>query len=114
MSPAPTTTVSNATSLCVAKAMASSLALNNRSTFKPAPSARRFGSGRCGYTEFVDTNRVWTAAELGALSPTERAELFDAQVVTDLSQVDPEFLARVRRKARVLLEARGLLEPESA
>ena len=67
-----------------------------------------------GYTAIMELGKVWKAADVERLSPNERAELFDAQVVTDLSRVDPVFLERVRRKARVLLEARGLLEPETA
>lgn len=62
----------------------------------------------------MEPTKIWTAAELELLSPNERAELFDAHVITDVSKVDPVFLARARRKGRALLEARGLLEPEKA
>lgn len=57
--------------------------------------------------------RIWTAAELEQLTPDERQRVFNEGVVTDLDQVSPEFLARVRAKGRALLEERGLLEPES-
>lgn len=52
-----------------------------------------------------------TASELEAMTPNERAQVFNERVVTDLSTVDPEFLARVRAKGRVLLEAHGALKP---
>ncbi|MGH9225073.1 MAG: hypothetical protein ACRD2W_15140 [Acidimicrobiales bacterium] len=54
-------------------------------------------------------DRIWTASELERMTPDERQRLFDERVVTDLSQVDPDFLERVRAKGRSLLEARGLI-----
>jgi hypothetical protein len=45
-----------------------------------------------------DAVTVTTAAELERMTPAERQEHFDASVVTDLSQVRPEFLARVRAR----------------
>lgn len=56
-------------------------------------------------------DRIVTAAELEAMTPDERARVFNERVVTDLSAVDPEFLARVRAKGRALLEAHGALKP---
>ena len=41
-------------------------------------------------------SKIWTAAELEQMSPVERKAIFDASIVTDLDQVPPEFLARVR------------------
>jgi hypothetical protein len=40
--------------------------------------------------------RVWTAEELERMSPTEQEAVFAQSVITDLHQVPPEFLARVR------------------
>ncbi len=40
--------------------------------------------------------KVWTAAELDELTPAEVDEIFRASIVTDLNEVPPEFLARVR------------------
>ncbi len=53
--------------------------------------------------------KLWTAAELETLTPEERQRLFDERVVTDLSQVSPEFLAKVRAKGRALLEEHGVI-----
>lgn len=53
--------------------------------------------------------KLWTAAELEALAPEERGRLFAERVVTDLSQVSPEFLARVQAKGRALLEEHGVV-----
>jgi hypothetical protein len=54
-------------------------------------------------------DRIWTAAELEQMTPDERKRLLDERVVTDLSTVSPEFLARVRAKGRALLEERGIV-----
>lgn len=60
-------------------------------------------------------DRVWTAAELERLTPDERQRLLNERVITnqDLSQVPPEFLARVRATGRVLLEERGVISPHA-
>jgi hypothetical protein len=58
-------------------------------------------------------DRVWTAAELERLTPDERQRLLNERVITDLSQVPPEFLARVRATGRVLLEERGVISPQA-
>ncbi len=60
----------------------------------------------------MDNKRIWTAADLEVLSPDDRQRLFNAQVVSDLSTVDPVFLGRVRAKSKTLLEAREVIEPE--
>ncbi len=52
---------------------------------------------------------MWTAAELEALTPEERQRLLSERVVTDLSQVPVDFLARVRAEGRALLEERGVV-----
>ena len=56
-------------------------------------------------------DKLWTAAELERLTPDERYRVIDDGVVTDLEQLPPGFLARVRAKGRVLLEERGLVAP---
>jgi len=56
--------------------------------------------------------RVWTAAELERLTPDERQRLLNERVITDLSQVRPEFLAKVRARGRALLEERGVISPQ--
>jgi hypothetical protein len=59
----------------------------------------------------VAENKVWTAAELEQLTPDERHRVINEGVVTDLDQLSPEFLARVRAKGRTMLEGRGLVVP---
>lgn len=58
-------------------------------------------------------DRIWTAAELERLTPDERHRVINEGIVTDLDQLSPEFLARVRAKGRTLLEERGLIAPRS-
>jgi hypothetical protein len=48
-------------------------------------------------------SKVWTAAELEQMSPAERRAIFDASIVTDLDQVPPEFLARVRSRVEKMI-----------
>jgi hypothetical protein len=48
--------------------------------------------------------KVWTAAELEKLSPAEVDALFAASIVTDLDQVPPDFLERVRARTRAHIE----------
>jgi hypothetical protein len=55
--------------------------------------------------------KVWTAAELKAMSPAERRSLFRARIIRDLDQVPPEFLARVR--ARLDRPTTGIDQPDS-
>jgi len=56
-------------------------------------------------------DKVWTAAELERLTPDERHRVVNEGVVTDLDQLSPEFVARVRSKGRNLLAGRGLIAP---
>ena len=51
-------------------------------------------------------DKVLTAAELERMTPDERQRVLDDRVVTDLADVSPDFLARVRAKGRALLEER--------
>ena len=55
----------------------------------------------------MSDDRIWTAVELERLTPDERQRLLDERVVTDLSELPPAFVAKVRAKGRALLEARG-------
>ena len=48
-------------------------------------------------------SRIWTAGELEQMSPAERKAIFDASIVTDLDQVPPEFLARVRARVEKII-----------
>lgn len=61
------------------------------------------------YSREMADDRTWTAAELEDLEPNDQRRLFNERVVTDLSEVSPEFLERARSKGRALLEARGVL-----
>ena len=62
--------------------------------------------GRRSNVVFVDDAEIRKAAEVELLTPDERQRLLNERVVTDLSTVSPEFLARVRQKGRALLESR--------
>jgi hypothetical protein len=44
--------------------------------------------------------RVWTAEEFERLSPTDQDALFEASLVSDLTAVPPEFLARVSARVQ--------------
>jgi len=44
------------------------------------------------------TQKVWTAEEIEKLTPAEQDDLFDRSIVTDLADVPPEFLDRVRAR----------------
>jgi hypothetical protein len=45
-------------------------------------------------------DKVWTAEELGRMTPAEQDSIFEASLVDDLVSVPPEFLERVRNRAR--------------
>ena len=53
-------------------------------------------AGRCRNLHVVDNDRVITAAELDAMTPTERQTAFEAATMTDLSEVPKHILQRVR------------------
>jgi hypothetical protein len=55
----------------------------------------------------VGEAKVSTAAELEQMTPDERQRVLDDRVVTDLADVSPAFLTRVRGKGRALLDERG-------
>ena len=50
-------------------------------------------------------DRIWTAAELEAMTPNERDAVVRAGFVTDSATVSPELLARARRKAEARIAA---------
>jgi hypothetical protein len=58
--------------------------------------------------------RIWTAAELEVLTPDERDRIVKEGIVTDLSQLPPEFVAHVRAKGRALLEERGIVTTDGS
>jgi hypothetical protein len=62
----------------------------------------------------VGEQKVMTAAELEQLPLGERHRIAAEPIVTDLSQVPPEFLDRARQRGRELLEERGVVLPPSA
>ena len=46
------------------------------------------------------TDKVWTAAELERLTPAEQDEVFAASLIRDPTTMPPDFLERVRERAR--------------
>ena len=55
----------------------------------------------------MSDDRIWSAEELEKLTPAERQRLLDERVVTDLSTLPDEFVDRIRRASRTLMEHRG-------
>ncbi|MBW3536538.1 MAG: hypothetical protein KY395_02035 [Actinobacteria bacterium] len=55
----------------------------------------------------VADDHVWTAEELERLRPQDRQRLLDERVVTDVTTLPPDFVERVRREGRELMEQRG-------
>ena len=53
---------------------------------------------------------VWTAEQLEQMSPAERHAIFETSIITDLNDVPPEFLDRVRTRAERLIAARDSTE----
>ncbi len=53
----------------------------------------------------MDVDRIWTAAELEALSPNERDAVIRSGFVTDPNQVPSELLDRARRKTDARIAA---------
>lgn len=65
----------------------------------------------CGYRRGMANRVERSVNEVELLSPNERAELLNDSVVSDLAQIDPEFLAKAREKGRRLMAERSLLNP---
>jgi hypothetical protein len=59
----------------------------------------------------VNDKPVRTIEELEKLSLAERHRIVDESIVTDLSTLPPEFVARIRRRGRELLTGRGIAVP---
>ncbi len=53
----------------------------------------------------MDSDRIWTAAELEALSPDERDAVIRDGFVTDPDQIPSELVERARRKADARIAA---------
>jgi hypothetical protein len=49
--------------------------------------------------------KVWTAAELEEMTPTEQDEAFASAVVSDLDAVPANFLTRVRNRVQERIDA---------
>ena len=49
-----------------------------------------------------EQRRIITAAEMDKMTPQERADAIDASIVRDWGDVDPEFRARVMKRAAEL------------
>ena len=48
----------------------------------------------------VMTDKVWTAEELGSLTPAEQDELFAASLIRDPARMPQAFIERIRQRAR--------------
>lgn len=48
--------------------------------------------------------KTWTAAELEQMTPSQRREIFEASIITDLDQAPTELLDRTRAKVEELIE----------
>jgi hypothetical protein len=59
----------------------------------------------------MDEKPVRTIEELEKLPLAERHRVVDESIVTDLSTLPPELLARIRRRGRELLAAHGIALP---
>ncbi|MEZ5239673.1 MAG: hypothetical protein R2716_12260 [Microthrixaceae bacterium] len=55
----------------------------------------------------MDDEHVWDAETLAEMSPAERQRLLDDRVVTDISTLPRDFVERIRREGRELIEQRG-------
>ena len=65
--------------------------------------------GRCSTLILMaDEARVLSAEELETLPMGERQRLAAESIVSDLADVDSDFVARARRRGRELLEERGI------
>ncbi|MGQ0433688.1 MAG: hypothetical protein ACT452_14915 [Microthrixaceae bacterium] len=53
----------------------------------------------------MSCDRIWTAAELEAMTPNERDAVVRAGFVTDPAKVSADLLARARRKADARIAA---------
>jgi hypothetical protein len=77
------------------------------STTVVAPRPSPAGPEPADSLEPVADDHLWTAEELEKLTPQERQRLLDERVVTDLSSLAPDLVARIRQRGRTLMEQRG-------
>jgi len=59
----------------------------------------------------MSVERIWTAAQLEALSPNERDAVIRSGFVTDPDRVPADLLARARRKADARIAATESNQP---
>ena len=52
----------------------------------------------------MPSDGIWTAAELEQMTPDERHRLVNDSVITDLSQLPEDTVARLRSSGRTLIE----------
>ncbi len=62
----------------------------------------------------MSDDRVFTAEEMAAMSPDERAQIVRQGQRSSLDGLDPAFQARVRATSRRIAEEHGLLDAEQA
>ena len=65
------------------------------------------------YRGGMSADRVWTAAEMEAMTPDERARIVAEGFRNSLDNLDPEFRARVQAKSRRIVNDLGLLDPDA-
>jgi hypothetical protein len=53
-------------------------------------------------------SKVWSAEELERMTPAEQDAVFESSIVTDLDQLPPELVARVRARFEVRLAKRDV------
>lgn len=54
----------------------------------------------------MTNDKIWTADELEKMSSEERRAIFDASIVTDPNDVDPEFLERATARFKKFIKGR--------
>ena len=59
----------------------------------------------------MDVDRIWTAAELEALSPNERDALIRSGFVTDPDKIPADLIERARRKTDARIAATESSQP---
>jgi hypothetical protein len=57
------------------------------------------------------TRKVWTVAELEVMTPEERHQVFEDNIIWNLDEVPPELLARARASTLARIEAEEGTEP---
>ena len=48
--------------------------------------------------------KIWTAADLEQMTPTERQQIFEASIITDLDEAPPSLVRRSRERVEKLIE----------